>query len=505
MKKLNTLQFLDKLAMRAAPKNPSENELVVVEWADSDSLLFLHLDVSDSPRIKRFSRLKFDASMTDTDRRTAYAQFLKPISQKNHPKTILSWSEGMTFRQVSLPPMPKEDLSKALDWELKKKFYFNAEENLLGHTEVMDIEGEEGPEKLYSIFYCENKIALPRLDLAFSLGLQVQALTPGPVALAYFASTLEKISDKDILVCELRDNMARIVAARGKDVMLLRNVSLPVTDGTWTDEILGRVGDEVRKTVDFYEGQKHSRPLAKVFFVGERCEPARILDFMTPKIGIPVVVPPLEDYLSGSLDAADKDLALSQPGLFASSLGASLTPEDSLNLVPADVKVKNRRGRMNRLLNFGLIGFALVLSLVIGVTAIQLKWTTGHLKTMRTELEKLNENKTVLEAVLARSRVRRSALKGSVPIYALLKDLSLRTPGVIVLRQVQFSRQDSTFVIMGDIMDAKKESSKTVQQFVTSLGESLFYASATVANTQEDETTRRLKFQIDTSVRGLTT
>jgi len=499
------MQFIDKLAMKAAPKSPSENELIVMEWADADSLLFLHLDVSGSPRIKRFARLKFDATMTDTDRRSAYAQFLKPVSQKNNPKTILTWSEGMTFRQIKLPAMPQEDLLKALDWELKKKFYFNGEENLLGYSEVMDVEGDEGPERLYNVFYCENKTALPRLDLAFSLGLQVQALTPGPVALVGFVSAVEKVTDKDILVCELRDNAARIVAARGMNVMLVRNITLTIPDGVWTDDVLGRVAEEVRKTVDFYEGQKHSRPLGKVFFVGERCESARILDFMTPKIGIPVVAPPLENFLSGALDPADKESVLSQQGLFASSLGASLVPEDSPNLVPADVKVKNRQGRVNRLLNFGLIGFGLLLLLIISATAVQLKWTGAHLKTMRVEFEKLNENKKVLESVLKRSRVRRSALKGSVPLYALLKDLSLRTPGVIVLRQMQYSRQDSTLVLLGDIPEVKKDSAKTVQQFATSLAESLFFSSATVISSQEDESTRRFKFEIDTSVKGLTT
>ena len=503
MKKLDAIQFLDKLAMKAASKSPSENDLVVMEWTDADALLFLHLDVSSSPRIKRFVRLKFDASMTDTDRRSAYAQFLKPSAQKKNLKTVLSWSDGMTFRQVVLPQMPQEDLSKALDWELKKKFYFNGEENLLGYTEVMDVEGEEGPEKLHTVFYCENKIALPRLDLAFSLGLQVQAIVPGPVALVYFASAIEKVSDKDILVCEMRDNMARIVAARGSDVMLVRNVALTVPDGIWTDDVLGRVADEIRKTVDFYEGQKYSRPLGKLFFVGERCESSRVLDFMTSKIGIPVVVPSLENFLSGALDPTDKEVALSQPGLFHSSLGASLTPEDSLNLVPSDVKVKNRLGKLNRVLNLSLFAFSFFLLALLGITMLNLNWKKSQIVVLEKQFSRLNENKKVLEEILTRSRLRRTTLKGDVPMYALLKEFSLQTPSAIVIRQLQYNRADMTLVIVGEVPDDKRESSKSVTQFTTNLAESIFFSRVSLTSSNQDDERKALAFRIDAVTKGL--
>jgi len=64
----------------------------------------------------------------------------------------------------SLPEMPQEDLVKALEWDLKKKFFFNSEENLFGFKEAAAVEGEGGAEKIYTVFYCENKTALPRLE-----------------------------------------------------------------------------------------------------------------------------------------------------------------------------------------------------------------------------------------------------------------------------------------------------------------------------------------------------
>lgn len=501
MRIADAMTFLDRLALRAGKKDPAQNEALVMEWNPAGALL-LHLELGAPPKVLRFTRLRFDSATTEAEKRGAFAQFLSTIPEKHRPKAVLCWSDGMTFRQLSLPDMPAEDLEKALDWDLKKKYYFNPDENLLGYKETLTVEAEEAPERLYSVFYCENKTALPRMDLVFHLGLEVRALVPAPVALAYFVAALEPSAGKDTLICDLGAQTARIVVARGEKVMLVRSVATGGEEGL-TDEALSRVAEELRKTADFYETQKYSRPLGRLVFTGEACDAVRTLDFMTPKFQIPVSVPSVERYASGSLDETDKLEMTARPGAFAAALGASLSPDDSLNLVPSEIKTKNRLGRVNRLLNLGLAGFGLLLALILGLNALQLNWTRAHISTLEAEFDKLNENKQVLEDLLARSRVRRTTLTGDVPMHALLKDLSLRTPGVMVLQQVRFDRQNDELLLTGQITDAKRESIKTVTQFVTSLGESAFFSSVVVDNSNQDEANQILNFQIIAKVKGL--
>ncbi len=503
MKMTGAVQFLDKLAARTARKSPADSELIVIDWAEDSSLL-LHLDVSGTPRIKRFAHLKFDPSMSLTDRRAAYSQFLSGIPKKNLPKAVLCWSEGMTFRQLQLPAMPQDDLLKALDWDLKKKFYFNKEENLLGYKDVMEVEGEEEPERLFSIYYCENKTALPRLDFVFGLGLQVQMLIPGPMAMAYHAASGGPAdADKDVLVCELKENLVRIVVARGNNSMMVRNVSLFVPDGVWTDAVLEKVAEELRKTIDFYESQKYARPISKVLLGGERSGSVQVLDLLAARLHMAVIVPPVEGYLSGALDAADRERATAQPGLFMTAIGAAMAPDNTMNLVPMDVKIKNRQGRLNRLLNLGLAGFGLVLIFLAVFTAVQLNWTTTRQAALRSELDVLNANQKVLQSLLDRSRVHYSALKGDVPLHALMKDISLRAPSAIVFKRVQFNRQEGSMTVSGECLDAKRDGSRSVSQFVTSLGESPFFSSVNVTSQQEDEATKALTFEIAADLKGI--
>jgi hypothetical protein len=455
------------------------------------------------PKIKRFARLGFDSAMTESEKKGAWAQFFSALPSKVLPRAVLCWPDGMTFRQLSLPPMPNEDLVKAIDWDLKKKYYYEPEENLLGYKEALTIDGEEGPEKLYSIFYCENKTALPRIDFAFQLGLDVQGLIPTPVALARFCAASDPTPDKDVLICDLTDGVARIIAVRGEEAMLVRNVPLGAFEGTLTDEMLAKAAAETAKTIDFYESQKYARPIGKVYFTGALAQPVRILDAMTPKFGVPVSVPSVEKYLSGALDEADKLSALSEPGAFASAIGTVLSPDDSLNLVPMEIKTKNRRGKMTRLLNLGLVGFALLLASVLGLVALQLNLGSGRIDSLHKEFGKLNESRAVLENMLSRSRVRRETLKGDIHFYALLKDLSLRTPGTIVIQGLQYNRPDSTLVITGYVTDAKRDSQKIVTQFSTSLSESIFYTSAAVSRNEADEANQTVRFEIGAVVKGL--
>ena len=369
MKITGVLRMLEKLAAKTVKKGAADNELIVIDWLASGAVL-LDLDISSSPKIKRLCHLQFDGTLTEGERRNAFLQFISVPGRKHLPKAVLLWSDGMIFRQLSVAPMPEDDLLRAFAWDLKKKYFFNPEDNLLGYKAVMDVEGAEGQEKLYDIFYCENKIALPRLDFVLGLGLEIIALMPSSVALAKFTSKNEPLPGKDTLICELTEGAARILVARDSQVMLTRNVTIGSPETSFEDDMLSRVADEIHKTIDFFEGQKFSRPIGKVFFSGSGCQTARVLDFMTPKLSIPAVVPDLGDLLSGELDESDKLLVSSCPGLFAVSVGGAMALDDTLNLVPDGIKTKNRQKKAQRWLNLGLLGLGLIFSFIVGVSAL---------------------------------------------------------------------------------------------------------------------------------------
>lgn len=503
MSPISVFRKIEKFAAATVNKSAADSELIIIDWMAKGAVI-LHIDASSSsPKIKRLQHLEFDALLTESEKKNAFLQFLSIPGRKGLPRAIVTWSDGMTFRQLSIPEMPEEDLLKAFTWDLKKKYFFDLEDNLFGYKSAMNVEGAEGPEKLYDIFYCEKNTALARLNFVMSLGLDIIALVPSSVALAAYAAKYEPVPDKDILLCELQDGTARIFAAHAGMIMLSRSVSIGSADAPFTDDMLSRAAEEIQKTLDFYEGQKFSRPIAKVLFAGDGCSVGRLLDFMTPKMSVPIAVPDLNDLLSGNLDETDKQLAGSRPGLFAAAAGAAFTSDDTLNLVPDDIKTKNRKRKSQRWLNLGLIAFGFFLMLILGVTALNVQWMKGQLAALKGQYEEINARKENLQQMLAKSRIRRAARKGDIPVRALLKDLSLRTPSLVVLREVQYSRQDGTLTLVGEVDDKQRESMKVVTQFTASLGESVFLQSPEVTNTVHDEENKVFRFDIRCAVKGL--
>ncbi len=498
--KINAFQYLEKMAEKTAKKKSHDHERIIVEWTAKGALL-IHLDVSSQPKIKSFVHLNLDSSFTESDKKNAFDQFLKTAGSKEYPKAVLLWSEGMTFRQLSMADMPTEDLVKALVWDLKKKYYFNQEESLFSYKPVMEIEGAEGPEKLYSIFYCENKIAFPRLNFILGLGLEILSLTPSSVAMMHFVSSLEPIPQKDTLICELTEMAVRIVICRENNVLLARNVSITSASESLTDDFLNRVLEEIRKTADYYEGQKYSHAVGRVVFAGEKCEAGKILDFMTSKLEMSVVIPDLEKYLLASTHEDDKNFIRSNPGLFMASLGAVMMPDD-LNMAPEDIKTKNRTDNLKHLLDLGLVVFGIVLAAIAGIGALNINLMKSRLAILESQYKGINERKKVFEQTLSNSRIRRAARRGDIPIASFLKELGLRTPAVIALREVQYNRLEGTVIISGDVTDVKREPAKVVTQFLNSLTESVFIQTAKIASTNQTDGSDIFQFQIACTVRG---
>ncbi len=503
MKTQTLAGMLEKLASKTVKKNAVDNESLVIHFTSFGTLL-LHLNISEEmPKIRRFSMVKFDPTLTEQEKQNGFLNFLSPLKTKKYPRATLTWPDGMTFRQLEMPSMPSEDLIKAIEWDLKKKYYYNPDKNLIGFTEVMEIEGAEGPEKLFDIFYCEKKASSIRFSSVQELGLEIRAMIPSQAALGSFIGATEPSLENDVLVCELEETLVRIVIVRDKHPMLVRQVMLGSHEFNFTDEILTKIADEIKKTIDFYESQKHFRPVTKVVLVGASDDAERIHHFMSQHIETKVSLPNLEPFLSATLAAEDKKYVLDHGGLFASALGSLLVQEERLNLVPQDIKTRNRERRIHRWLNLTLLGIGLLLLGVWGVILVNMNVMKSQLKVLKNEYTVINEKKKTFENILGREKLRRSLFKGEIYSPSLLKELSYRTSAVITLNQMQYNRQEGTLILHGQISDTKRESLKSVTQYAATLAESPFFLSATVTNTNQEEENKTIRFEITCVVRGL--
>ncbi len=497
-------RFWEKIAARSLKRGSSETEIISFDFTPFGAIL-THLDIalSGSPKIKRYAYLEIDPALTEAERKNAYMSFISAQGAKKFPKIMISLTEGMTFRQLALPEMPHDDLMKAFAWELKKKFFFSPEDNHLGFVEAMEVDGLEGKEKLYDIYYCEKKTVDAPLDFVESLGLEIESLIPGQAVLGAYAHRVEPTPDQDVIVCEVFETVARIIVVRNGKAMLFRNVILGQVGAGVTDAILEKIAQEIRVTTDYYESQKHSRPIGKALFAGGGYDVVHLHEFMSKQLSTKIVLPNIDPYVSEGIDKESREFILGHPGLFGSAIGLSLVPEHTVNFVPEDIKTKNQFKKNNHLLNLGLIGLGLIFAVIIGLSVLNINWMKSQLVALDKQYAEIAAKKETLQSMLADSRVRRSARKGNIPVRALLKDLSIRTPALAVLSEIQYNRQDGALKIYGEIVpDSKRDMMKIVTQYVTSLSESAFCSSAKLANSTQDNPDSPLRFEISCDVKG---
>lgn len=500
----NLGRFWEKIAAHSFKRGSSDTEIITFDFTPFGAVL-THLDITiaGSPKIKRYAYLEIDPALTEAEKKNAYMSFIAAEGTKKFPKIMISLALGMTFRQLTLPEMPHEDLIKAFTWELKKKFFFNPEDNHLGFVEAIEVDGVEGKEKLYDIFYCEKKVVDEPLGFVEALGLEIESMMPGQAVLGAYVHLIEPAQDQDVIICEVFETVARMIVVRNGKVMLFRNVILGQSGAGVTDEVLEKVAQELRVTADYYESQKHSRPIGKILFAGGGYEVVHLHDFMSKKLPTKIVLPNLDPYLSEDIDKESREFILGHPGLFATALGLSLLVDQTMNFVPEDIKTKNQFKKNNYFLTLGLIGLGLIFVLIIGLSLLNIQWMKGHLVELHKQHAEISTRKEALQAMIAESRVRRSARKGNIPIQSLLKDLSIRTHALAVLSEVQYNRQDGALKIFGEVVpDSKRDMMKIVTQYVTNLSESAFCSAAKLANSTQDNPDSPLKFEILCDVKG---
>ncbi len=497
------VQSLENTLSGVFGKNSADNELLTVAFT-SQSITLLHLELGvPRPKILRYSVIRQDASTSESERKTSIVDFLSSLKNKRFPDVAVTWSDGMTFRQLNMPKMPIEDLEKAFFWDLKKKYYYNQDENYFGYSEVMSVEGAESAEKLYNVYYCDKKSAAIWLSFVQNLGLEIRSLVPGQASLACFVAEAEPTPESDVLICELEDGLLRILVVRENHNMMVRQVVLGAAEPHLTDEILTKITDEIKKTIDFYESQKYFRPVEKVVMVSDAGDMERVHQFMTQHLDTKVVPLNIEPFLSSALKPDQKNYLINHPSVVASGLGAALLGDGRINLVPEEIKKKNRQRRSNKLLNFSLFGLGFLLFLVVVGATLHSDTLKAKLDIFKKQSQEIDEKKKSFESILYKEKARRRLFKGEIYFPSLLKELSYRTPTPITLTDIDYSAQAGNLTLRGQISDVTRESAKNVTQYATNLTDSPFIASAAVTSSYQDEEKKLLQFEIVCDVKAL--
>jgi Tfp pilus assembly protein PilN len=268
-------------------------------------------------------------------------------------------------------------------------------------------------------------------------------------------------------------------------------------------QALGKIAEEIKKSVDFYESQKYSKPVSKVFFTGVFPGSSAMEEFMAKSFEMKLVFPNVASFMSASLGEEKKKVLTERAGVFISALGAALTREESLNLVPEEIRRKNTQRKNEKLLQIMFIAVASVLCLVLFFMWIRVAALGARIQSTNKEWDKIQSYRKLLDDVAFREDVRRNAMKNDLAHAALLKELANSTPSLVVLQQVRFSRADGSLVLVGEVHDVGKENVRLTAKFVNNLTGSVFFKNVTLANTTQETKDQRFRFEIRCVVKGV--
>ncbi len=502
------------------------------------SVLAARIDFSPDPKIHDFFRVPAN-EISPLNAPDIFADFIKTVDKKSGARVVAVWDEDMNCRQIVLPNLPEQDLKKALVSELKNLHAVDDQEHLVQFEFVRDIENAEGvKEKLFNAFYCKKKPAMQKLELIQNLGFHIDALIPGPIAAAAFASS----QADPVFVADIGRYSLRFLIVQDGKIVMARQA--PLGGSTLTEAItavflndgketqygteeaealkvregvsdpqaahialarahLEKIVAEIKRCLDFYQRQKYAQPVSKVLFTGGGSNLKGLQTFMAQFLGMEVLPLDPERHLSSRMQAAAKEFVRGNFGSYSSLIGASLADDDSVNLLPHEIR-HERFERAKKISARMVFAFCLIgLIFFSGWMTMRIHFAQLQLKSVESEWKETSRMNELLSAIVEQQRFRISALKGDVFHAGLLKQLGVITPNLVVLDHTVFNRQSESLMLRGTVHTGRQDSVKIAADFMKALLSSPFIRNVTLTHSAQTPEGDKTLFEITCSTKGI--
>jgi type IV pilus assembly protein PilM len=519
-----------------------DSESIVFDFGRASTRILILEAAGKSVRVRDFATVPHGRHVSDEERKAALRPVLANLKTKSGIRAILTWEDGFIFRQLSLPDMPANDLEKAFLWEMKEKYLFKGEESFYTSEVAVETTNEDGShEKVYNVFYSDRKSVSGKAALVESLGYRVSAVVPGQAAVAALIGGANIDTARDVLVFDIGAQSARILVVRDGRNILSRTVllggqtltdmmtaaffsaqgervqlgpaeaeALKVTEGAQNPQAahisllrpyLEKVVSEIKRSIDYYEGQRYARPISKAVFTGGGSDLKGLSGYMGRFLGLEVAALVPENYASPSMSPQKKEGFAANFVSLVAGIGAGL--DSTLNLLPrqqVSLSHQHARGVSVRL-------FIAATAILIGFwdvgTFLQLRLASSQLGALAAESRELNRISALVSDIESQQRFMRAALKGDLSHPSLLKALSRVTPASMTIDKIVFSREEGTLDIDGSVESPGHGEVKVIAQLITDILKTPFFKGATLTGTTPDEATHRLRFHVKCLTAGM--
>jgi len=229
----------------------------------------------DRPRLTVFALA--DAPVVDAPSldRVAGEQGLR-----GQPLTCLLAAEDYQTVMVETPQVAEDEVRTALRWKVKDLIGFHLDDAVLDYLNLPQMAGR--PANTW-VVAARSAAVRGLAELYRQAGLDLQVITVRESAQRNLAALLAP-EDYAVAMLYVDGQDSLLTFNQGGELLLSRRIE---GRGAALDQLLDRVGLEVQRSVDYFERQYHTLPLAKLYLAPMPGQ-ERWLGFLSGQLGLPV-------------------------------------------------------------------------------------------------------------------------------------------------------------------------------------------------------------------------
>lgn len=368
------------------------------------------------------------------------SQVLQRLGYQRHPLIISLSRSQATCRYLKIPSQAPEEIERIVHLQASQYLPYPAAE-LITAYQIIRVD-REGYAHINLVIAHEDIIGR-YLDICKELKIPFAKIVLSSYGISNF-SGYHSCQDSGLaMILDIDFAQAELIITNRRKLVFSRAFKMNWQQSDWQRVF----GEEVKRTTDAYFREIAKEQPAKIFLSGVSKTIEECAAILNKQMDAPVQIMAYDERLNFPL-ALLKRIADSGCS-FTSLIGLALRPvEDSLILLPADLKEERRRFFLSKE-RLKLILFILSIIFILGIGLIKnLDNKAIHLQQLKIEVDKIAKTARPLEEIEKRFRFMESRLRKAPSALEIVYELSRATPDEVKLTVLNYE-EDNQVVLRG--------------------------------------------------------
>jgi len=361
-------------------------------------------------------------------------QIFKKLEYNNDPVILSLPRNYATCRNIKIPAQSKQEIDRIASLQSSRYLPYPSNELITGYQVIstdkdgysllnLTIVHKDIIERYIKIF---NELKVPRLAIVLS-----------SYGICNFYNYINPKDHDSVMVAEIDSNNVELVVISKNIMQFSRYFKLNRQQPNWENPFIS----EINKTRDAYLKELSIEAPKKIIIFGPKSTPGLLMEILNKE----------SSFSAEAFSYSEKtnipknilEIVLGSDCSLASLMGLGMQDtEESLNLLPSDMKEKIRRTlRFNERIRTGILIFTILVIWLLAV-AKNLQNKQNYLNLLKAELNKIAKEAKPLEDIVKRFSLIESRSKKKPTILEILRELYKIIPEQVTLINFNYEEND---------------------------------------------------------------